>query len=255
VRRASFLAALMLGLPFSVSTGGNLPTHGALPAYPHDSVSSDGLYYSAPERSITASGTRAYRGTADRLANGEAADGLAEYRQEIESAEEVWSLLMRKPAKSGYGSETIIGLDSRTRVNPTTSFPARATALITFNQGSGSFICTGWLINKNTVATAGHCVHTGGPNGSFSRNVRVYPGRNGSQAPFGSCTARTLFTVVGWANASDERYDYGAVKLNCNIGQTTGWYGLLAQSMTLNGQRSIITGYPGDKPLTQWRSI
>ena len=63
-----------------------------------------------------------------------------------------------------------------------------------------------------------------------------------------------LFSVVGWTSSGDERFDYGAIKLNCNIGNTVGWYGFFWQSASLVGLPVITQGYPGDKPLTQWRS-
>ncbi len=147
--------------------------------------------------------------------------------------------------------ESIIGPDGRVRVNPTTSFPARAVALITFSGGR----CTGWLYGSNVVATAGHCVHTGGSNGQWMTSVRVYPGRNGTSSPYGSCSATRLYSVVGWTRDKDEAYDYGAIKLNCTIGNTTGWFGYFSQFSSLTGLPSIINGYPGDKPLQQWKSV
>jgi glutamyl endopeptidase len=82
----------------------------------------------------------------------------------------------------------------------------------------------------------------------------MYPGCNGAAQPFGSCTARRLHTVSEWANGADKRFDYGAIRLNCNVGNTTGWFGFFTQSASLNGLTETISGYPGDKPLTQWRS-
>jgi glutamyl endopeptidase len=52
----------------------------------------------------------------------------------------------------------------------------------------------------------------------------------------------------------DDRYDYGAIKLNCDIGETTGWYGMFWKNGSLAGLPTETNGYPGDKPLTQWRS-
>jgi glutamyl endopeptidase len=158
--------------------------------------------------------------------------------------------------KTGPGRETIIGADRRVRINPTTSYPARATTFIVFNQGSGTFSCSGWLISKDTVATAGHCVNTGPAGGSaWSTNVTVYPGRNGSSSPYGTCGASRLWSVSGWVNNGNENYDYGAIKLNCTIGVTTGWYGYFWQSDTLTGYPASTRGYPGDKNFgTQWLS-
>lgn len=144
---------------------------------------------------------------------------------------------------------TIFPPDTRTRVDPTTNYPARATVLLTSSAGR----CSGWMIGADTVATAGHCVH-GGRGGSFFTNVVAYPGRNGPSSPYGSCTARTLYSVNGWMQNSDYRYDYGAVKLNCTIGNTTGWYGMFWTTSSLIGLPTIINGYPGDKPLEQWQS-
>jgi glutamyl endopeptidase len=162
----------------------------------------------------------------------------------------VKELLDLKPATASDGIETILGFDSRVRTY-TTSYPARAVVLITFTGGR----CTGWMYAPNMVATAGHCVHTGGPNGSWRANVRVYPGYNGNVAPYGSCTARWLASVTGWTNSSNEQYDYGVIRLNCTVGNVVGWFGYWWQVASLTGLPSIISGYPGDKPLEQWWSF
>jgi glutamyl endopeptidase len=210
-------------------------------------VSSDGSVIVVDELS-KAKVSRSSRGRPGASAAGD--DFLAEFRAITETPEELYELLSLRPASAALGRETIIGTDDRVRVDPTTTYPARATVLITFDDGR----CSGWMIGPDTVATAGHCVHTGGPNGSWRTGVVVYPGRNGDSSPYGSCTARTLHTVAGWIEGSDDRYDYGAVKLNCSIGNTTGWYGFFWTTGSLLNLPTIINGYPGDKPLEQWTS-
>jgi len=149
------------------------------------------------------------------------------------------------------GIESLFGPDNRIRINPTTSFPASAVVFITRN-GAGH--CTGWLFGPDIVATAGHCVHTGGSGGTWYTGLAVWPGRNGASAPFGSCAPRLLHSVTGWTVNGDETFDYGAIKLNCTIGNTTGWFGYWWQSATLAGFSTLINGYPGDKPFgQQWR--
>jgi glutamyl endopeptidase len=160
------------------------------------------------------------------------------------------ALLRLEAVSAGIGQETIIGLDTRVRTY-TRSYPARATALITFNGGR----CTGWLYGPNVVATAGHCVHSGGTGGTWHTNVRVWPGRDGTAAPFGSCTARWLASVNGWTVNASELFDYGVIKLNCSIGNTVGWYGFWWQAASLDLLPTVISGYPGDKPLEQWWSV
>jgi len=176
-----------------------------------------------------------YRGTAPE---GVADDSAAEFTEAEESVEEFIELLSLEPASGSVSLESIIGTDQRVRVNSTTSYPARAVALIRSDSGD----CTGWLYGKDIVATAGHCVHDGGFGGSWATNVRVYPGRNGTYSPYGSCSAKRLYSVTGWTEDRDNKYDYGAIKLNCSIGNTTGWFGYWWQSASLNNLPSTING-------------
>lgn len=193
----------------------------AVPADPHGIIASDGSRPAVAERAAAAS--PAATGTG-RLAPEAAPQSLVQ----------------------DVSAESVIGGDGRDYVTNTTNYPRRAIAQILFDGGK---LCTGWMISADTLATAGHCVHegTGGANGFFPVGTyRIRPGRNGSTSPYGSCTARTLFTVNGWANGGLQEYDYGAIKLNCTVGNTTGWFGYFDQAGSHDGQQAIIAGYPGD---------
>lgn len=228
----------------------------SLAVNPHTPVSSDGSTVAVERWSDFMQGVDSFEGTASE---GFADDSQAESSGREETAEEVWELVQHGPLPSRFGQETVIGADTRVRVNPTTVLPYKQIGLLTFNQPGGSFICTAWLIGKNTVATAGHCVYgdgTGVGPRQWSTNVKFYAGRNGALSPYGVCSARTLYSVAGWTGgAGDERYDYGAVKLNCTVGNTVGWFGFWWQAASLTGLVETISGYPGDKPFgQQWRS-
>jgi glutamyl endopeptidase len=148
--------------------------------------------------------------------------------------------------------ESIINWDSRTR-SYTVNYPSRAIVFIEYN---GAHLCTGYMYSARMVATAGHCVHTGGTSGGW-RNpslYRVYPGRDGASSPYGSCTVSRLHSVVGWTQSRNPRYDYGAMRLNCTIGNTVGWFGLYDVGAAALNQAAIIGGYPGDKPRQNWTS-
>jgi glutamyl endopeptidase len=223
---------------------------------PHTPVSSDGTVSPRPEAAMSSAVSESFEGFGPALTRigaqfdetGAVVDGAEEV---TESAQDVWALWQAgADSPRGLWGGSIIGTDSRTLVSPTTVFPARAIGLVTFTGG----FCTGWLIGKDTVVTAGHCVHSGGSGGTWRTNVRFYPGRNGSSSPYGSCTARLLHSVTGWTGSADERYDYGSIKLNCTVGNTTGWFGFFSQSATLTGLPTIVAGYPDDKPLTQWKA-
>ncbi len=153
--------------------------------------------------------------------------------------------------KIGKTGESIINWDSRTR-SYTTSYPSRAIVFIEYN---GAHLCTGWLYAANMIATSGHCLHTGGTGGTWRNRTlyRIYAGRDGSSSPFGSCTVARMHSVVGWVTNGDANYDYGAMRLNCTIGNTVGWFGMYNLASPLN-QAAIIGGYPGDKARQNWTS-
>ena len=147
--------------------------------------------------------------------------------------------------------ESVINWDSRTR-SYTVNYPTRAIVYIEYN---GGHLCTGWLYSPNMVATAGHCVHTGGSTGAWrtASKFRIYPGRDGSTSPYGSCGVTRLFSTSGWTSSGSYQHDYGALRLNCSIGNTVGWFGMYDDASPIN-HPAIIGGYPGDKPKTQWAS-
>jgi glutamyl endopeptidase len=154
-------------------------------------------------------------------------------------------------------AESILGWDSRMRMQTTAAMANRATGLITIGTNN-AHLCTGWLYAPHMVATAGHCVHTGGSSGAWRdrRTMRFWPGRDGTSAPYGSCTVARLHSVLGWTRDGNALYDYGAMRLNCTVGNTVGWFGMYALSANnaMNNQPAIITGYPGDRAQQQWLS-
>jgi glutamyl endopeptidase len=108
--------------------------------------------------------------------------------------------------------------------------------------------CTGFMVGPTTVATAGHCVFTENSR-QWADKVQVY--LSGSTKAVSGCGAVNLYSVLGWTNpasvgvSSDQRwyYDYGAVVLNCSLGNKTGWLGLTSSTPSTEEQ-SIMNGYP-----------
>lgn len=148
-------------------------------------------------------------------------------------------------------AESVINWDSRTR-SYTTTYPTRAIVFIELN---GAHLCTGWMYSARDVVTAGHCVHTGGSAGAWrdKTKMKIYAGRDGTISPYGFCTVKRLASVTGWTVSNNFRYDYGHMRLNCNVGNTVGWFGMYAPASPV-GMPAIIGGYPGDKPRTNWTS-
>ncbi|REE99905.1 trypsin-like serine peptidase [Thermomonospora umbrina] len=149
----------------------------------------------------------------------------------------------------GLRPTSIIGPDGRTPVTTgTTTYPYRASGRLTFVAPNGiTYGCTAFLYDDNTVATAGQCVHYQG----WNTNFVFWPGQNGASTPYGSCGWLSAHVPAGFP---DPEYDYGAVKLDCTIGNTTGWLGLRFQSASYNGTQVNIAGYPTDRPTgTMWQ--
>lgn len=155
--------------------------------------------------------------------------------------------------------ETVHGADDRVQIQQTAQYPWRvhASLLITDRLGS-NWIGTGWFIGPHTLVTAGHCVfikNNADPNrDGWVSTIRVMPGRNGNSLPFGSVLSQRFFTVRGWADNGDENYDYAAITIPSELGNTVGWFGFgVLSDADLKASVANISGYPGDKPAgTQW---
>lgn len=181
---------------------------------------------------------------------------------EVYEAPEKTSL--RDIAEATYGppppqKETVHGPDDRVRINNTSVYPWRANASLLITAADGSqWIGTGWFIGPHTLMTAGHVVNIRGSGvpgrDGWVRRIQVMPGRNGASLPYGSVTSSSFRSVVGWTNSAsgDENYDYGAIILPNNLGNTTGWFGFGVYSdADLKKSTGNIAGYPGDKPAGQ----
>ncbi|WP_081804109.1 trypsin-like serine peptidase [Corynebacterium glyciniphilum] len=140
----------------------------------------------------------------------------------------------------------VIDDDDRQQVEETRTSPYRRVGQLTFQTGTDSYICTGWLISPDTVATAGHCL------ADNSSNITFSPGRNGSVNPFGTQNATQVWYDQDFGQ---EGRDWGAIKLDKPVGDNVGWFGITStDGEDLIGDDARIIGYPGDKPSgTLWQ--
>ncbi|MFB6817576.1 trypsin-like serine peptidase [Streptomyces sp. NPDC056347] len=156
-------------------------------------------------------------------------------------------------------AETVHGPDDRAQVSDTTSYPWRvhASLLITANDSS-TWLGTAWFISAQTLATAGHCVYinnSGVPGrDGWVRSIQVMPGRDGDKLPYGFVTSTVFHAAAGWTDSGDENYDYAALVIPTDLGNTTGWLGLGTwPDAALLATIGNISGYPCDKPNgTEW---
>lgn len=115
------------------------------------------------------------------------------------------------------------------------------------------YACSGSVVNseaKNTVFTAGHCVH-GGKGGTWHKNWVFIPDYLNGDEPYGRWSPRQLWSLKGWMNNSDFRYDIGAAVINLDnsdrrIANVVGGQGIAWNHP--RGQHVHAFGYPADSP-------
>ncbi len=189
-------------------------------------------------------------------------------RAQAAMAPEMWAVPdisgLRDIGEASFGppppvAETVHGPDNRVQITNTSVYPWRAHASLLITAADNSmWIGTGWFIGPHTLMTAGHVVfikNSGVPGrDGWVKNIQVMPGRNGNSLPFGSVTSTNFRSVTGWTSSGDQNYDYGAIIIPTQLGNTVGWFGFgVWPDAELLGCTGNISGYPGDKPAgTQW---
>lgn len=152
--------------------------------------------------------------------------------------------------------ESVIGADGRTRETNTTLYPHRAIGQIDIVEDGTRAYCTGWLIDRNSVVTAGHCAYNPGGANDPVDSATFVPGRNGAGVtPYGFCFVNAVFAPYGWRVEGKRSYDWAIMQLDCTVGNTVGWFGMytLPGTNRLAGTTARVQGYPLDKdPGTQW---
>jgi len=165
------------------------------------------------------------------------------------------------PVRTSPGAEsTVFGGAAEAAYNPNLPYytPTAYTAgKVFFTKGGLNYVCSGTIINsegKDSVWTAGHCVH-GGSGGTWHGNWTFVPAYDDDLAnprPYGTWSAAYLSSRTAWTNSSDYSQDIGVATMNTNFG---GWHIVDyfgGQGLTVNKGKSGVYeyafGYPSESP-------
>jgi len=144
--------------------------------------------------------------------------------------------------------EAMAPTDNRVRITNTTAWPYRVHGhvIITYPDQK-QYIGSGTMVNRHHVLTAGHVVFSKA-NGGWATSVQFNAAQNDGTLPFGSAFATLLISFKGWTVSQLRDYDTGMLILDRDLGNRTGWMGLITTSDgNLSNHQITVAGYPGDK--------
>lgn len=123
-----------------------------------------------------------------------------------------------------------------------------------------NYVCSGTAVNtenRSVVWTAGHCVNGGGSGATWHRNWAFVPARKDGWNPYGIWYARELWSLNGWINSANFRYDQGVAVLYRNNGRALANV-VGGQGIAWNQARNTwyySFGYPAAAPFGGERQI
>lgn len=130
------------------------------------------------------------------------------------------------------------------QINNTTAYPWRTAVSIYVRWSNGAITRgSGVMVGRNDVLTAAHVVYN--PARGSPVSIRVIPGQNGSNTPFGIIDgARWNYYAIryqpnGNLTADQSAWDMAVIGLRQNTGNTTGWLGIAA-NQTQTTTRNLI---------------
>jgi V8-like Glu-specific endopeptidase len=137
-------------------------------------------------------------------------------------------------------------VDRRKQIVETELAPWRMICALEITSQSGStYLGTGWFAAPRTVITAGHCVFDPIELGGWAKSIKLIPGRDDDEEPFGSTESLRFSTTDTWLASQDPDFDYAAIYLDTDLGAKVGTFGIAVLPDAELANRLVnVSGYP-----------
>lgn len=142
--------------------------------------------------------------------------------------------------------KVVVGADERITVNSRQGAYLRH-AYLAFAKNDGNYRCSGALIGRSTIVTAGHCLYDGAK-GGWVQGMNAFFGIQ-DNAAYLSCPATSITVSSNWVNSHQPEHDWGVINLGCPVGDYIGTMGYTDPGGALPPSGNWnVSGYPGDRP-------
>lgn len=142
--------------------------------------------------------------------------------------------------------KAVFGADDRTTINQTSKYPYSAIAYLKVKGACGcSWTGSGFMVGKAGLATAAHCLVCQEHN-SWVSGITMYFGyRSDKNYTYCYSDGATYWYgsnpyVDGYYEEND---DYAYLKLEKNVGEKVGWFGIRCANDAQDGQIFTVAGY------------
>lgn len=110
------------------------------------------------------------------------------------------------------------------------SRPRRAVAQVLYADHNAVWhVCSAWMLKEDRVITASHCVRDLDGNWYPGASYRIGPAAHEGWTPYQWCRSVQRISPSNYRTESTEAekapWDYAGIKLDCDVGWETGWFG------------------------------